>query len=55
MEKIQEEAETVDRQTAEVCEFIELLKKLTDEEKQQVRCIMLGMTLMRRTLETKTE
>lgn len=34
-------------QAADVCEYIELLKDLTDDEKMQVKGIMIGMQMTR--------
>lgn len=41
------ENETVNRQTEEARDFMELLKKLTGDEKQQVKGIMIGIVMMR--------
>lgn len=47
------ENEAVNRQTEDARDFMELLKQLTGEEKQQVKGIMIGITMMRQP-EVKT-
>ena len=42
-----EKTREVERQQADVREFVELLKKLTAEEKREVKGIMIGMQIMR--------
>ena len=49
-----EKTREVERQQADVKEFVELLKKLTAEEKREVKGIMLGMQIMRDQLKVKT-
>ena len=41
-------------QAADVCEYIELLKDLTDDEKMQVKGIMIGMQMTREKKPVKT-
>lgn len=41
-------------QKADVREYIELLKRLTEEEKIQVKGIMIGMQMHREELAVKT-
>lgn len=48
-----EKTREVERQQADVKEFVELLKKLTAEEKE-VKGIMIGMQIMRDQLKAKT-
>lgn len=49
-----EKTREVERQQADVKEFVELLKKLTAEEKREVKGIMIGMQIMRDQLKVKT-
>lgn len=49
-----EKTREVERQQADVKEFVELLKKLTAEEKREVKGIMIGMQIMRDQLKGKT-
>jgi alpha-acetolactate decarboxylase len=49
-----EKTREVERQQADVKEFVELLKKLTAEEKRDVKGIMIGMQIMRDQLKVKT-
>ena len=49
-----EKTREVERQQAEVKEIVELLKKLTAEEKREVKGIMIGMQIMRDQLKVKT-
>lgn len=49
-----EKTREVERQQADVKEFVELLKKLTAEEKREVKGIMIGMQIMRDQLKAKT-
>ncbi len=44
----------VENQQADVKEFVELLKRLTAEEKREVKGIMIGMQIMRDQLKVKT-
>lgn len=41
-------------QVTDVCEYIELLKDLTDDEKMQVKGIMIGMQMTREKKPFKT-
>ena len=43
----------VENQQADVKEFVELLKRLTAEEKREVKGIMIGMQIMRDQLKVK--
>ena len=49
-----EKTREVERQQADVKEFVELLKRLTAEEKREVKGIMIGMQIMRDQLKVKT-
>ena len=49
-----EKTREVERQEADVKEFVELLKRLTAEEKREVKGIMIGMQIMRDQLKVKT-
>ena len=49
-----EKTREVERQQADAKEFAELLKKLTAEEKREVKGIMIGMQIMRDQLKVKT-
>ena len=49
-----EKTREVERQQADVKEFVVLLKKLTAEEKREVKGIMIGMQIMRDQLKVKT-
>ena len=49
-----EKTREVERQQADTKEFVELLKRLTAEEKREVKGIMIGMQIMRDQLKVKT-